>query len=64
MIADQLSVSGLEDFDDAVALQLQLEDLRASIEAKKGKGREGNTNDEDLALEQYQAKLCGAKACS
>ena len=47
----------MEDASAAAALQLQLEDLRAMIEAKKGKGCEGNANDEDLAFEQHQAEL-------
>ena len=47
----------MEDPCVAAALQLQLEDLENFTQTRKGKGVEGRVNDQDLALELYQAEL-------
>lgn len=48
------------ELDDATAtliLQLQSEDIEELLSAKKGKGRDGDVSDPDLALAAYQQEL-------
>ena len=53
-------LNNLESMDDPcliIALQLQLEDLEEFRRSRKGKGVEGDVNDEDLALDAYRAEV-------
>lgn len=47
----------LDDATAALMLQVQSEDIDELLSAKKGKGREGDISDADLALAIYQGEL-------